>query len=246
MAKTFEKWNFPHCVGAIDGKHVVMFAPANSGSIFFNYKRTHSIVLMGISDGDCKFIYVDAGSNGRISDGGVFNKCSFAHALEKGSLHLPQAQPLTGRNVNVPFVFVADDAFALKPYIMKPFSGQNLSKDERVFNYRLSRSRRCIESAFGIMSARIRVMRAPIHLDAAKTRKITLACCALHNFLMTHQIELYAPNEFTDQGNENGSSMFTLESVVTDVKADANKVREEFKQYFMSKDGQLPWQFNYI
>lgn len=260
IGKTFDKWNFPHCVGAIDGKHIVMAAPPNSGSIFYNYKHTHSIVLMAICDGDYKFIYIDVGCNGRISDGGVFNKSSFATALGRGSLHLPEPRPLPGGNKNIPFVIVADDAFSLKTNIMKPFPGRQLSASNRIYNYRLSRARRCIENAFGVMSARFRVLLSPILLDAAKTRKVTLACCSLHNYLITRNGNEYAPIGFVDQYANNGSIIEggwrrqLPESFLQPLQSlsnryicdDANNVRKEFEQYFMSIEGEVPWQYNNI
>ena len=142
IAKMYEeKWNFPHCLGSLDGKYIVFKAPANSGSYYFNYKGSNSIVLMIVADPCYKITYMNVGCNGRISDGGVFLQSSLFPALENNSLDLPPYSPLPGRSMPVPYVFVADDAFAIKPYLMKPFPYKNQSAPNRVYNYRLSRSR---------------------------------------------------------------------------------------------------------
>lgn len=69
--KFMSQWNFPNCVGAIDGKHVRIKAPSNTGSLFFNYKEFYSMVMLAIVDADCKFIAVDIGSYGREGDAGI-------------------------------------------------------------------------------------------------------------------------------------------------------------------------------
>lgn len=171
MPKTYEEWmvverqfdhlwNFPHCIGAMDGKHVVIQAPSNTGSRFFNYKGDSSIVLLALVDANYKFTYVDVGCKGRISDGGVF--------------------PLPGRNKPIPHVIVADDAFALDINLMKPYPGQHDKRSkERIFNYRLSRARRIVENVFGIMSGVFRVLRKPILLTPEKVQLIILTCCCI-------------------------------------------------------------------
>ncbi|XP_046856153.1 protein ANTAGONIST OF LIKE HETEROCHROMATIN PROTEIN 1-like [Xenia sp. Carnegie-2017] len=122
IAKKFnEKWQYPHCLGAIDGKHVVVQQPPNSGSYFYNYKHTHSIVVLAVAGPDYECLYADIGTNGRVSDGGIWNKCGLALAIEDNKLSLPSPEYLAGCSECLPFVLVGDDAFALKLYFMKPY-----------------------------------------------------------------------------------------------------------------------------
>lgn len=254
-----EKWNFPNCLGAIDGKHVIVKAPANSGSLYFNYKHTHSIVLMALADANYKFTYINVGAPGRDADGGVYLNCSLSQALENNTMNIPHAKPLPGRRTPVPYVVIADDAFALKSYMIKPFANKNLSVPERIFNYRLSRARRIIENVFGIVSARFRVLRKTVELSPPKVQKIVCAVCVLHNFLMsrTRSVALYTPRGTFDAENEDGTitsgswrnEATTLEPLRRNVPRNATtmakNVREEFKEYF-SREGEVPWQHNYI
>lgn len=186
-AKQFEeKWNFPHCVGALDGNHIVIQAPPESGSQYYNYKETHSIVLMALADANYKITYANIGVNGIVSDGAVFNNnCGLSTALQENTLNLPPSEPLPGRTKAVPYVVVADDAFAVKPFLMKPYPIRNQPGINRIYNYRLSRARRIVENVFGILANRFRILRKAITLAPEKVTIITTTICVLHNFLMS-------------------------------------------------------------
>ena len=124
IAHKFEtRWHFPHCVGAIDGKHVQMFAPNLSGSSYFNYKKTHSIILMAVSDAKYRFILVDIGDSGRQIDGSVYNNSQLGFAIENSILKIPKDSKISNNSQKIlPYVFVTDDAFGLKRHVMKPYA----------------------------------------------------------------------------------------------------------------------------
>ena len=48
----YERWNFSNCIGAIDGKHVMIQCPFNAGSLFYNYKSYFLILLIAVASAD--------------------------------------------------------------------------------------------------------------------------------------------------------------------------------------------------
>ncbi|KAG5890986.1 hypothetical protein JTB14_017592 [Gonioctena quinquepunctata] len=94
VARQYERnWNFPHCLGALDGKHVVIQKPMLNGSEFINNKSTFIIVLFALADADYNLLFVDAGCQGRISDGGVFKASLLYKKREQKKCNLPHRLP---------------------------------------------------------------------------------------------------------------------------------------------------------
>lgn len=240
VARQFEEfWQFPNCLGALDGRHINFRAPVSAGSYYYNYKGNHSIVLLGMADACYKFIYYNVGINGRISDGGVFRESRLSKAISNDSLQFPKCRVLPGQLIKTPYVIIADDAFPLSNRIMKPYPNRGLTHEQKIFNYRLSRARRMIESTFGILANRFRVLMNPINLTPQKVQIITLACIALHNFLATENWRSYTDINEEEINNTlqdielQGGNRSTVEAL---------SVRENFKAYFNSAAGAVYWQ----
>ena len=90
-------------------------------------------------DAHYQFIAVDIGPYSSGSDGGVW--CSMGVTIENYTKMLTGYSRIPGTAIDIPHVFVGDEAFQLCPNFICyfPVNGQTFSK--RIFNYRLSRAR---------------------------------------------------------------------------------------------------------
>lgn len=242
-SRYFSRWNFPNCVGSVDGKHVRIQKPQRSGSSFYNYKNFFSIVLMALVDADYKFVAIDVGAFGREGDSSVFKKSNFGRAIAEGKFNIPPPACIPGTTIEMPHVLLGDQAFALSTYLIKPFAQGVAARDERkaVFNNRLSRARRTVENAFGIMCQYWRIFFTPIGVLPETTDNVVFAACILHNLLRTNNVLYSGEAEGTPANIGQAFEPLPPGNHLGRTCANAQRVREELVSYFSSAAGQIQW-----
>jgi hypothetical protein len=124
---------------------------------------------------------------------------------------------------------------------MKPYSRRNLTAEEQIANYRISRARRTSENAFGMLANVFRAFHTPIYLQPSKAAKVVLACCALHNYLRSGSNGCGSTAEDCTRDEEISSNLFSLKVKQTNFSQAAKDTREHLKVYFSSV-GRFEWQ----
>lgn len=212
---------------------------------------------MAIANANYEIIYCNVGTNGRVSDGGVINNTTFLKKLVNTELNIPQPNKLSTSNRVLEYVFVSDEAFAMRPDLIKPYCRDSLNIQRRIFNYRLSRARRVVENVFGILANRFRIFHTAINLQIEKIEIVVLACCVLHNFLRRNSPHNYTPpgsldsedilNNIEHIGERcDPTQLIQLQRGTRGhLLTSAKNVRENFTQYF-NEEGAVPWQNDMI
>ena len=166
---------------------------------------------MAVCDADYCLTLTDIGAAGRQSDGGVFKNSLFGQSLEQDAMCVPAPLQVPGSRLVTPHLIVADAAFPMTKYMMRPYPQRGLSDEKRIFNYRLSRARRVIENVFGIMAARWRILRKPICGKLENIDGLIQAICVLHNYLQRDNISRssderqYCPRGFVNREAADGT-----------------------------------------
>lgn len=240
----YVKWNFPNCIGTIDGKHVRIRCPMKSSSLYYNYKGFFSIVLLAVVDANYKFMFIDVGSYGKEGDSGIFEKSTLGKAFFNGTL-LPPPRRLPNSQLLLPHVLIGDDAFKLHPNMMKPYQKEDALANniKGTFNYRLCRARRTSENAFGILSQVFRVFYTPINLLPETVDNVIVVSCCLHNMMREGYLSRSGRANYELDPTEAlpTENLIPLRATGGYANVKGFTVRSTFASYFV-EEGKVSWQ----
>ena len=124
---------------------------------------------MAITGLEYKCLYADVGSNGRVNDFRIWNKSSLLQGIQGGSVKFPNHEKLSNGEIT-PCVFVGDDAFTLKIFMMKLFPQQGFTGGRRVYNYKHGRVQRILEIYLGFYLTDVEYFLPLLILNQNKSR----------------------------------------------------------------------------
>ena len=190
---------------------------------------------------------MDIGEAGWQSDGGVYSSSNLGQAINQNILKFPEPAIIDNYSTTkkFPHVFVAEEAFALKPFKLN------------IHEHKLSRASRLIENILGILASRFRIFRRPIIRKIENIKHITKSAVILHNFLMKRKERgAYCPPDYVDQGTLPGRWRVEANEVQAltglgiqgsnNFTRIAKEVRNDFKDLFNSAQGEVSWQKNVV
>jgi hypothetical protein len=138
---------------------------------------------------------------------------------------------------------------------MKSYSRNSLNNEQLIFSYRLSRSRRIVENAFGFLASRLRILLSTVNLTPEKVSIIALTCCHVHNYLRGKHESRYLQDGFDAEDLISGILQYgnwrSDQNQLMQCNQSRNSfvaaklIRDEFCHYFKNI-GSVPWQRKFL
>ena len=126
---------------------------------------------------------------------------------------------------------------------MQPFARNALTNERCIFNYRLSRARKVVEIAFGILANRWRIFHRHINLNPNNVTTVVKATVLLPNILTVPADKVHT--EVIDRAEIFDDAFQDLANVGSLPAPATNDVRNYFTEYFNSVAGSVEWQNDY-
>ena len=165
------------------------------------------------------------GWQGSVHDARVFSNSELYRLGRTGTLFPKRSLEMDG--VDAPVVILGDSAYPLLSWLIKSFPHGCTNREQRRFNYQLSRARMVIENAYGRLKGRCRCLLKRLDVHVNNVPVVVAACCVLHNICEVHSENF--DNEWLDEGQTlQQPGNYNLHS---DDDEDASNVRDLFVEY---------------
>ena len=167
--------NFPGVYGCLDGTHInVKRPPSNTVPAperFYNRKNRYSINMVAVCDHTYKIRYFSARYPGSVHDARIFNESALKQTL------LEQFDP------EKPRFILGDEAFPCSNVLLTPINRARANTPAKRRYCRLVRNSRWrVESCFGVLKSRFRVLLSEQRTSLPVTREVVKAVVVLFNF----------------------------------------------------------------
>ena len=165
------------------------------------------------------------------------------HLLGIINIKFPPPGPLPGTQTVLPYVILGDEAFKLTTTFMRPYPHDQAKADtdKAIYNYRHCLARRTCENAFGILCQYFRILFTPIAVNPDTTVLTVLAACIIYIFLRDERSSSSCdetPSEVTDLPRNTQA----LPRRKGNADFEAYNVRNQLRNSFCSREGQVAWQ----
>ena len=231
------KWGFPMCAGCIDGTHIPILAPKENHKDYINRKGFHSFQMQAVVDSQYLFRDVVVGWPGSVHDARVLsNSALFIKGVDGSLFNGVESRKIQGQDI--PPLILGDPAYPFLAWLMKRYpENNNTPRIQKVFNYRLSRTRMTVENTFGRFKGRFKRFSKRVDMEVPSLVNVLISSCILHNVCEAQNNEFlphWAFGECHEQLPEGGEVELDID--------DAEGIREALASYFVSSEGFLPEQ----
>jgi hypothetical protein len=109
------------------------------------------------------------------------------NAFFSGRLGIPNPREIQQTTIKIPFFYVGDEAFPLKPNLMRPYPRKDLDYSKRIFNYLITRARRTVECSFRMLTKKFGALQTAMETRVEIAEEVVKSACVLHNFIQKEE-----------------------------------------------------------
>lgn len=248
-----EDFGFPHCLGALCYRRLHIMGAKSS--------QKQCAVLFAVVKSDYSYSMVDVQLYDDQHDSKVFAKSTIAEYFMHPDDRVPGEKHVVvgDRNCKLPFVLLGEQQFPLQPWLSRKYSSTTTSGHaplHKLYNKQFQKVHSVADNALGVMYSNFQVLRGLLRGNVELMTSVLKACCALHNFLLAEDCQVYKPVGMVDadtrdesgtwrtDGREYGGKLLLhkqdIEGTTRRGSADTCNTRTKFAQYlFISEEDSI-------